>query len=316
VTMIDMSVWQGRVDAAEGALGRRWHQVIQPRESGTPPATTVLIGFACDAGVARNHGRVGAAEGPLAIRRGLRNMPVHDCTLLADGGDVVCAGDALEAAQQDLADVIGRELAAGRFPLVLGGGHEMAWGSFTGVATHLAGGGQAPRIGIVNFDAHFDLRRDSRATSGTPFLQIAHDCDARGWPFNYACFGVSRYANTEALFARARELSVLFELDETVSAATGGSTLSSFLADVDHVYLTVCLDVLPAAVAPGVSSPAARGVGLEVLEPLVDVVCASGKVRLADIAEMNPRFDIDGRTASIAARIAARIANGVAVALR
>jgi len=122
VTMIDMSVWQGRVDEAEGAPGRRWHQVIQPLEPDTPPATTVLIGFACDAGVERNHGRVGAAEGPLAIRRGLRNMPVHGCALLADGGDVVCAGDALEAAQQDLADVIGRELAAGRFPLMLGGG--------------------------------------------------------------------------------------------------------------------------------------------------------------------------------------------------
>jgi formiminoglutamase len=49
-----------------------------------------------------------------------------------------------------------------------------------------------------------------------------------------------------------------------------------------------------------------------VLEPLIDAVCASGKVRVADIAEMNPRFDIDGRTAAVAARIAARIANGVA----
>jgi formiminoglutamase len=61
-----------------------------------------------------------------------------------------------------------------------------------------------------------------------------------------------------------------------------------------------------------VSAPAARGVGLDVLEPLVDAVCASGKVRLADIAEMNPRFDVDGRTAAVAARIAARIANGAA----
>ena len=92
--------------------------------------------------------------------------------------------------------------------------------------------------------------------------------------------------------------------------------LAAFVADVEAVYLTVCLDVLPAAVAPGVSGPAARGVGLDVLEPLIDTVCASGKVRVADIAEMNPRFDIDGRTAAVAARIAARIANGVARAMR
>ena len=70
--------------------------------------------------------------------------------------------------------------------------------------------------------------------------------------------------------------------------------------------------MLPAAVAPVVSSPAPRGVGLDVLEPMIDVVCASGKLRLADIAEMNPRFDIDHQTAAVAARVVARIANGVA----
>lgn len=316
MTTVDMSVWEGRIDDAEGALGRRWHQVMQPLAPATATDTTVLLGFACDAGVARNHGRIGAAEGPRAIRRALRNMPVHECTLLADGGDVICAGDALEAAQQALAASVAQQLGAGRFPLVLGGGHEMAWGSFTGLATHLAETVGAPRVGIVNFDAHFDLRRDARATSGTPFLQIAQDCEARGWEFRYACFGVSRYSNTEALFARARELGVRVQLDETLDATLGSDALTSFIAAVDDVYLTVCLDVLPAAVAPGVSAPAPRGVGLDVLEPLIDVVCASGKVRLADIAEMNPRFDADGRTAAVAARIASRIANGVARALR
>ena len=311
-----MSVWQGRVDDAEGPRARRWHQVMQSHAERAAPGTTVLLGFACDAGVARNHGRVGAAEGPLAIRRALRNMPVHECAQLADGGDIRCAGDELESAQQALAALVVQQLDAGRFPLILGGGHEMAWGSFTGLATHLAMTEGAPRVGIVNFDAHFDLRRDTRATSGTPFLQIAQDCVARGWEFRYACFGVSRYANTEALFERARELGVRVQLDETLDAAGGSSALTSFIADVDDVYLTVCLDVLPAAVAPGVSSPAPRGVALDVLEPLIDVVCASGKVRLADIAEMNPRFDVDGRTAAVAARIAARIANGVVRALR
>lgn len=278
--------------------------------------TTVLLGFACDAGVARNQGRAGAAEGPRAIRRALANMPVHECTQLADGGDIACAGDALEAAQRELGAVVAQHLDAGRFPLILGGGHEVAWGSFSGLATHLAGTEGAPRIGIVNFDAHFDLRRDTRATSGTPFLQIAQDCAARGWEFHYACLGVSRFANTEALFARARELGVLTRLDKALDAAHCLPALQAFVGDVDDVYLTVCLDVLPAAVAPGVSAPAPRGVGLDVLEPLIEAVCASGKVRVADIAEMNPRFDIDGRTAAVAARIAACIANGVARAVR
>jgi formiminoglutamase len=313
---VDMSVWHGRTDDAEGSLGRRWHQLMQPLTGGTPRATTVLLGFACDAGVARNHGRVGAAGGPAAIRQALRNIPVHECRALADGGDIGCDGDALELAQHALGEAVRHELDAGRFPLVLGGGHEMAYASFSGLAAHAQGAAGIPRIGIVNFDAHFDLRQDVRATSGTPFLQIARDCEARGWPFRYACLGVSRYSNTEALFARANELRVLSQLDEALDPAHTAPALQAFIADVDHVYLTFCLDVLPSCVAPGVSAPAARGVGLDVVEPLIDAVCASGKVRVADIAEMNPRFDIDGRTAAVAARIVARIADGVARALR
>jgi formiminoglutamase len=227
----------------------------------------------------------------------------------------VCAGDALEAAQSEFAAAIAERLGAGQFPIGLGGGHEIAFASFSGLATHLEKSRGVPRIGIVNFDAHFDLRRADRGNSGTPFLQIAQQCEARGWPFRYACLGVSKFSNTRALFERAQELGVLWLADEVLTVLgleSADEALGEFISTVDHVYLTFCLDVLPAAVAPGVSGPAAHGVGLDVLEPLIDLVIASGKLRLADIAEMNPRFDIDGRTAAVAARIAARIANGVA----
>ena len=310
---IEMSVWQGRIDAAEGALGRRWHQLIRPLTATTDAGSIVLSGFACDAGVARNQGRIGAAAGPAAIRDALRNMPVHECERLADAGDVGCVGDELEAAQAALGARIAGQLQRGLVPITLGGGHEVAFASFTGLATQLADRGGAPRIGVVNFDAHFDLRRADRPNSGTPFLQIADDCEQRCWPFRYCCLGVSRYANTRALFERARQLDTVWMHDEDMDAAEpAAGALAGFVAEVDHVYLTICLDALPAAVAPGVSSPAPRGVGLAVIEPLVDAVIASGKLRLADIAEMNPRYDIDHRTAAVAARLVARIANGVA----
>ena len=307
---IDMSVWQGRIDATEGSLAPRWHQAMRPVARDTDAGTVVLIGFACDAGVARNQGRTGAAGGPAAIRHMLRNMPVHECERLADAGNIACAGDELEAAQIELSKCVAGQLTAGRFPIVLGGGHEVALGSFVGLATHLASKQTAARIGIVNFDAHFDLRHAERGNSGTPFLQIAHYCEARGWPFRYACFGVSRYSNTRALFVRAQKLGVVFVRDEQMQSAQ--QALATFVSQVDHVYLTFCLDVLPAPIAPGVSAPAARGIGLDIAEPLVDFVIESRKLRLADIAEMNPRFDIDHQTAAVAARVVARIANGVA----
>lgn len=325
--MADMNDWQGRVDAEEGARGRRWHQVVRALDA--PDAGdaggVALIGFACDAGVARNHGRTGASAGPAAIRALLGNLPVRRTEALVDAGDVVCASadphaaddTALEVAQAELAEALAGLLGRGLFPLGLGGGHEIAFGSFGGLARHLAqhAPGRAPRIGIVNLDAHFDLRLAARASSGTPFRQIAEDCAARGWPFHYCCLGVSDYANTEALFERARQLGTVWRRDVDMDLAQREATLATlgaFLDGVDHVYLTICLDVLPAAVAPGVSAPAARGVGLEVIEPLIDAVVASGKLRLADVAELNPRFDIDAHTARVAARLVARVADGVA----
>ena len=109
---------------------------------------------------------------------------------------------------------------------------------------------------------------------------------------------------------RAQKLGVVFVRDEQMQSAQ--QALATFVSQVDHIYLTFCLDVLPAPIAPGVSAPAARGIGLDIVEPLIDLVIDSRKLRVADIAEMNPRFDIDYQTAAVAARIVARLANGVA----
>lgn len=77
-TEADPTVWQGRVDAEEGGLGQRWHQTVRSLDAASPLTGAVaLAGFACDAGVARNHGRVGAQAGPAAIRRMLANLPAR-----------------------------------------------------------------------------------------------------------------------------------------------------------------------------------------------------------------------------------------------
>lgn len=305
----DMSLWQGRVDAAEGDQALRWHQIIRPV---TPDAKSgvALLGFASDAGVRRNQGRPGAAEGPFELRRMLSNLPARPGQALFDAGTVRVEGDDLEAGQGAFTAQVAALLGQGLLPVGLGGGHEIAFGSFAGLARHLEGSAVAPRIGILNLDAHFDLRSAERATSGTPFRQIAQLCRERSWPFHYAVLGISAFANTEALFQSARELGVAWRLDE----AMGFSDLpeiqafvAEFLARVDHLYLTVCLDVLPAADAPGVSAPSARGVALEVLEKIVDAACASGKLRVADLAELNPSLDEDHRTARLAARLVGRI---------
>ncbi|MBL0659750.1 formimidoylglutamase [Aeromonas dhakensis] len=300
---IDMSVWQGRQDPEDGELALRWHDRVLPWQGRGEPGV-VLLGFACDEGVRRNKGRVGAAGAPLAVRKLLANTAWHLGQPVYDGGDVHCEDGDLDAAHERLAERVATALEQGQFPLVLGGGHEVAFGSWSGLNRHLGGRG---RVGIINFDAHFDLRMKlEQASSGTPFFQVAEQCAAQGTPFTYACLGVAETANTAALFARAEALGVWHELDEAMTPTELPALLNgldAFIARCEHLYLTIDLDVLPAAVMPGVSAPAARGVELAVIEPLIAHIRASGKLRLADLAEYNPNLDQDNRSARVAARL-------------
>jgi len=304
-------VWRGRVDAEEGARALLWHQWIRPVAEAKAPGVT-LIGFACDEGVRRTLGRIGARRGPHALRKMLANLAVHLERPLYEAGDEDCAHGNLERAQVALGARVTALLDAGHFPIGLGGGHEIAFGTFTGLAGHLKKEStKPPRIGIVNLDAHFDLRLATQANSGTSFLGIAESSRANGWPFHYCCLGVAEPSNHAALFDRARELGVVWRRDDQLCGAAfteSVQVLHDFMARVDCVYLSVCLDVLPASVAPGVSAPAARGVALEVIEALLDVVKASGKLIVADIAELNPDFDQDNRTAKAASRLVYKLA--------
>jgi len=313
----DHGSWTGRVDLEDGVAGRRWHQVVAPLD--VVPGVAI-VGFASDAGVRRNHGRVGASEGPAALRGMLANLAWHGgpTNRLYDAGDVACAGDELESAQWAYAERLAGLLRAGHFPIGLGGGHEIAWAAYQGIARALAGDTRLERLGIVNFDAHLDLRvpaEPGRGTSGTPFLQIAEARAAAGLPFRYLCVGASPASNTPALFDRAAELGVELVTDIEAHGDDAEAALGRFVAESSAVYLTFCLDVLPSAVAPGVSAPAGLGLALHRAVELVRKVladCGHGqpgsRLVVADVAELNPRHDPDGRTARTAARLVHELA--------
>lgn len=308
------SIWTGRIDQGEiPELSLRLHQLIKPIAQADTQGLA-LVGFCSDEGVKRNQGRVGAVAAPNQIRKFLASIPWSAEQPVYDAGNVVCQNADLESAHIQLAEEVQSLLSQGHFPFVLGGGHEVAYGSWSGLASYLALQMQAPKIGIINFDAHFDIRTDvNGCNSGTPFYQIAKSCTARGWAFQYCCLGVSEMANTQALFQRADEWQVSYRLDKhmtLVDLPAIQTQLQAFIETCDHLYLTMDLDVLPASVAPGVSAPAARGVGLEVLEPLIAQIRASQKLRLADIAEYNPTYDQDSHTARVAARLFYSITGG------
>lgn len=309
--------WTGRHDG-DGPEHARWHQTVQVVTlggvDGDPAAPHVaLLGFRSDEGVRRNRGRVGAADGPAALRRALAPLALHGSlahgdVALHDLGDAETVGEDLEDGQAAAAALTAHALdrAGSRLAVVLGGGHETAWSSYSG----LMGSGLGPRAGqrwgVLNLDAHFDLREEPRPTSGTPFAQMAAAERTAGRDLRYAVLGIAEPSNTGALFAKAYELGVPWWTDEQCLAAGADGIrefVADFAADLDILYLTIDLDVLPAATAPGVSAPAAYGVPLPLISAAVQAAAGSGKLALVDVVELNPTLDIDGRTARAAARL-------------
>ncbi|WP_431868557.1 formimidoylglutamase [Nocardiopsis eucommiae] len=304
---MDPPVWTGR-DDGPGAEHRRWHGTVRPLD-GADRAGTVIVGFASDEGVRRNGGRTGAAEGPTALRLALAPLALHRDEALYDAGDVRVDDGDLETAQRALGAVVAGAMRAGHLPVVLGGGHEVAYASYLGLDEGL-GSDRTRTLGVLNIDAHFDLREEPRPTSGTPFLQISEAERARGRAFRYAVVGINEAANTPVLFDRADRLGVEYLTDDQCTATHLERVLAfvrSFLDTVDDVHLTLDLDALPAWVAPGVSAPAPLGVPTEVVQAVVEEVAASGRLALFDVAELNPSLDVDGRTARVAARMVDRV---------
>ena len=356
-TAADMSRWTGRAEPFETARACYWYQLAQPYMQ----QRIGLVGFACDQGVRRNQGRVGARAAPPLIRQAFAALPViaelqqryegQLPTLLGDAGDIHChdnddfAERTLEQAQVKYAEKISHIIKQGGLPIGLGGGHAIAYGSFLGlwqalssetnkptndvsniesnvendvknnvknnVKSHVKSHASTmPTIGVINFDAHLDIRQSDVATSGTPFRQIAEHLDKQGQPFHYCCIGVSRFSNTAALFDRAEQLGVHIISDEDCTNKKWkkiAAKIEAFINEVDVVYLTIDMDCLPSSVVPGVSAPAAYGINLAFVERAVKRIMASGKVKMADIAEINPTFDVDGRSCKVAARLLATI---------
>ena len=302
----DMDLWAGRIDTESSSL--RWHQAISPWTEEPQEPGVALLGVSSDEGVKRNQGRIGAAAGPDTIRTHLASLAYHQNTPLYDAGNIYCVQGDLETLQQQQATRICQLLEQNHFPLFIGGRHEIAYGSFSGLEQYLSLNQKNGPIGIINFDAHFDLRHADKPTSGTPFLQIANHCQQRDIPFHYLCLGISDSANSATLFATAEELNVQNLRDSELNSwqlDRSEQQLKKFIHPCQAIYLSIDLDVLPAATAPGVSAPAARGVSQEILEWLLTLIrsLAGKRLKIADIAEYNPRYDIDGRTARVAARL-------------
>lgn len=297
-------IWQGRLDGEE-LLYHRIFQRVKEEKNYDAISTNdfVLHGFAVDEGVRRNKGRQGTKDAPDMIRKNMSNFPVirPDFSLL-DFGNVTCDDANLENTQNELAKNVSKVLLKGGKSLVLGGGHEVTFGHYRGVRTAYP----EQKIGIINFDAHFDNRRPENgvgASSGTGFWQIAQEGE-----INSLHIGIQRNSNTLKLFDTAHQFGMKYILADELFFENLPSVYERVneLADsVDVLYMTICMDVFNASIAPGVSASAYNGIFADAaFMHLYRHILKNEKLVALDIAEVNPHFDIQDRTARLAASLA------------
>lgn len=302
--------WESRPDAAHGSCFFHIIQLLNLTQASWPPITPpafALLGFRCDEGVKRNLGRPGAINGPNVLREVLARLPLQRKNLVIyDAGDICCEDGDLEQAQAALGEAVHLLLQHSITPIVLGGGHEIAWGHYQGIAKALAA---TDKLGIVNFDAHFDMRPlspDNKGSSGTPFLQIAEARQKADKTFDYNCIGIQPGSNIPLLFATMEKYHGGMLLAEDIHLKKTEkcfSFIKKIIKRNQQLYVTICLDVFAASDAPGVSAPQVLGLTPWQVIPMVRELANSGKVISYDLAEFAPNYDIDHRTARLAANL-------------
>lgn len=254
-------------------------------------AAVAVLGFPTDSN--SSHLR-GPAKAPARIRlamndAGSNSFSESELDLAAPGvfedlGDV-----ALREDERDLATIeaaIAAQLALGRHVLSLGGDHSITYPIVRAYA------GRYPGLRIVHVDAHPDLYPvfgGNRYSHACPFARILEDTSVAG----LTQIGIRTMSAPQREIADRYGVRVYgpSQIEEACSQLPGGP-----------VYVSVDLDGLDPAFAPGVSHREPGGVSVrDVLDVLARI---PGPVVGCDVVELNPDQDVQDMTATVAAKFA------------
>lgn len=291
-------------------LGRR----VQPD---VDRADVILLGCADDTGVANSGGRTGAALGPTEIRRWLYKQTTGmagelERIEITDLGDVM-PGATIEETHAEVERVVSMAAKTGATIVFLGGGHDLAYPSQSGVLSSRPG-----RAAVINVDAHLDVRplKDGRAiTSGTPFRRVLDRWGDRIASFLELATQPQHNAKAHAEYVKQKRGRIAPLEELRTSPGVIERMKREFLAvsaSTDFTTVSIDLDVVRASDAPGVSAPPADGLSADELARFCDVIGRSPKVQLLDLMEHAPQYDENAKTARLAALCLWRFLAGVA----
>lgn len=259
------------------------------------PASVQLIGLPTD-----HHSSFlqGAAEGPEAIRRALGSghwnmaaeggLELGTDIRLSDAGDLPLDGSPGDA--ERIRSAVSRAARQGHVPICLGGDHMVSFPAVAGVAAV-----HGP-VNILHIDAHSDLYDDYEGdplSHASPFARIME----RGHAYRLVQVGIrtlNRHCREQAERFGVEVVEMRTFSPETVTIPEG------------PLYISIDLDGLDPAYAPGVSHHEPGG--LSTREALALLHRVRGPLVGADVVELNPSRDINGMTATLAAKLVKELA--------
>lgn len=269
--------------------------------------------------------RPGARFGPReirsnAIRPGFYHLelslPILDHLSAVDFGDASCRHGMVEASHAAIEEKVATVVALGIVPIVLGGDH-----SITGPTVRAATRSCNGQIGIVHFDAHADTAdavEGNFLSHGTPIRRLIEAGVVSGE--NVLQLGLRGYWPDQETLAWMSEVGMIWRLAADLRAASLmrilTEDLNRLLDKCSAVYLSVDIDVLDPAFAPGTGTPEPGGLTTAELMEAVRHVARSAPLVGMDLVEVSPPFDHAAITVNAAQRIVVEAMAGLAARRR
>ena len=218
-----------------------------------------------------------------------------------DFGDVDIACSDFEETFARIARKAAETLDRGFVPLVIGGDHSISFPLIEELHGRCEG-----NIGLIHLDAHLDLLDDS-ARQG----KFSHSSEIRRAlelgrvnPRNLVQIGVRGFNYPKSWeFVKAEKIAQFTpqRLRNSAMAEIADRALEIASKGTEKIYLTVDIDVIDPAYAPGCGANEPGGLDVAQVEALIDRFAPH--VDCFDVVEVNPLFDINDVTASIAAKL-------------
>jgi guanidinobutyrase len=216
-----------------------------------------------------------------------------------DCGDVaVIPGNAEKTfakAQRDIGEI----LAAGALPVVLGGDHSITIPAVRAVAE------KYDRPSLVLVDTHLDTAIDMAGESLNHCCPVSRAVDAGFPPENIVLIGINGWQNPRSELEYCREHGItvitLREIWRDGVQKAVEKTLEVAGVGSDGIYMSVDIDVLDTAYAPGCCTPTPAGLTSRELIEIVEGVSAAGLVGV-DVAEVAPTLETESSTTKIGVR--------------